>query len=315
MRPARQVRRRKSNPCLLGDPGVGKTAVVEGLAQRIASGDVPERLQARTCVKPHTLQQQRTMSRISHDTARCSASIARVSLDTARLGGGVFGRAAWHAAAQGKRLVALQLGLLVADTKYRGDFEERLKNVLAEVTADDSIILFIDELHTLVGVGGAGEGGGIDAANLLKPALARGELRCIGATTVAEYRLHMCAPQRPSQRNQAAPLAVSIAPAPRPQRNTRRPAACPARLMHTARRTRRWSAASSRWRWASRRRSARWRSCAASRRATASTTASPTRPTRSTPRSGAHTPPHAAPRVRTVDDVRLCGRAVLGGGG
>ena len=153
------VRRRKSNPCLVGDPGVGKTALVEGLAQRIAAGAAPPRL-------------------------------------------------------RGARLISLQLGLLVADTKYRGDFEERLKNVLEEVMADERIILFIDEarpscfsfvfyscialthllslataqLHTIVGAGSAGEAGGIDAANLLKPALARGDLRCIGATTLEEYR-------------------------------------------------------------------------------------------------------------------------------
>jgi ATP-dependent Clp protease ATP-binding subunit ClpC len=130
------VRRRKSNPCLVGDPGVGKTALVEGLAQRIADGDAPPRL-------------------------------------------------------RGARLISLQLGLLVADTKYRGDFEEKLKNVLEEALADERIILFIDELHTIVGAGSAGESGGIDAANLLKPALARGDLRCIGATTLEEYRKYI----------------------------------------------------------------------------------------------------------------------------
>jgi ATP-dependent Clp protease ATP-binding subunit ClpC len=130
------VRRRKSNPCLVGDPGVGKTALVEGLAQRIAAGATPPRL-------------------------------------------------------RGARLISLQLGLLVADTKYRGDFEEKLKNVLEEALADERIILFIDELHTIVGAGSAGEAGGIDAANLLKPALARGDLRCIGATTLEEYRKYI----------------------------------------------------------------------------------------------------------------------------
>lgn len=130
------VRRRKSNPCLIGDPGVGKTAIAEGLAQLIAAGDVPEKL-------------------------------------------------------KGKRVVSLQLGLLVADTKYRGDFEERLKNVLDEVTKDQNIILFIDELHNLLGAGTAGEEGGMDAANLMKPALARGELQCLGATTIEEYRKYV----------------------------------------------------------------------------------------------------------------------------
>mmetsp|Transcript_40638 Transcript_40638/g.96555 ORF Transcript_40638/g.96555 Transcript_40638/m.96555 type:complete len:537 (-) Transcript_40638:179-1789(-) len=128
------VRRRKSNPCLLGDPGVGKTAIVEGLAQRIASGEVPANL-------------------------------------------------------QGKRLISLQLGLLVADTKYRGEFEERLKSVLEEVAADPRIILFIDEIHTVVGAGATN--GAMDAGNLLKPMLGRGELRCIGATTLDEYRKYI----------------------------------------------------------------------------------------------------------------------------
>ena len=130
------VRRRKCNPCLLGDPGVGKTAIAEGLAQRVVAGDVPARL-------------------------------------------------------RDQRVVALQLGLLVADTKYRGEFEERLKNVLEEATQDENLILFIDELHLLVGAGAGGEDGGMDAANIMKPALARGELRCVGATTVEEYRRYV----------------------------------------------------------------------------------------------------------------------------
>jgi len=127
-------RRTKNNPCLVGEPGVGKSAIAEGLAQKIASGDVPETL-------------------------------------------------------EGKRMITLDMGLLVAGTKYRGEFEERLKKLMEEVKQDDKIILFIDEVHTLIGAGAAE--GAIDAANILKPALARGELQCIGATTIDEYRKHI----------------------------------------------------------------------------------------------------------------------------
>ena len=128
-------RRTKNNPVLIGEPGVGKTAIAEGLAQRIVNGDVPEGL-------------------------------------------------------KGKRLLTLDLGALIAGAKFRGEFEDRLKGVLKEVSsAEGEIILFIDELHTLVGAGAAE--GSMDASNMLKPALARGELRCIGATTLDEYRKHV----------------------------------------------------------------------------------------------------------------------------
>src|SRR5262250_3368685 len=128
-------RRTKNNPVLIGEPGVGKTAIVEGLALRIVKGDVPESL-------------------------------------------------------KDKKLLSLDLGALIAGAKYRGEFEERLKAVLQEVTsAEGTIILFIDELHTIVGAGKAE--GAMDAGNLLKPALARGELHCVGATTLDEYRKHI----------------------------------------------------------------------------------------------------------------------------
>jgi len=127
-------RRTKNNPCLIGEPGVGKSAIAEGLAQKIAANDVPDTLDS-------------------------------------------------------KRMMTLDMGLLVAGTKYRGEFEERLKKLMDEVKSDENIILFIDEVHTLIGAGAAE--GAIDAANILKPALARGELQCIGATTIDEYRKHI----------------------------------------------------------------------------------------------------------------------------
>ena len=129
-------RRSKNNPVLIGEPGVGKTAISEGLAQRIVAGDVP-------------------------------------------------------AALIDRRIMALDMGSLLAGAKFRGEFEDRLKGIMKEVMdSDGGIILFIDEIHTVVGAGSGGSGG-IDASNLLKPALARGELRCIGATTIDEYRKYI----------------------------------------------------------------------------------------------------------------------------
>jgi ATP-dependent Clp protease ATP-binding subunit ClpC len=130
-------RRTKNNPVLIGEAGVGKTAVVEGLAQRIVDGDVPLTL-------------------------------------------------------EGKRVIQLDLAGLVAGTRYRGDFEERLRKVIDEIQNEgDGLIVFLDEIHTLVGAGGGGDGGGMDASNMLKPALARGQLRVVGATTLDEYRKHI----------------------------------------------------------------------------------------------------------------------------
>jgi len=131
------ARRQKNNPVLIGEPGVGKTAIAEGLAQKIATGDIPDLL-------------------------------------------------------KGKRIIQLDLAMLLAGTKYRGEFEERLKNVIKEVLdSKRNIILMIDEIHTLVGAGGTGGGGAIDAANIMKPALSRGELQVIGATTIEEYRKYV----------------------------------------------------------------------------------------------------------------------------
>jgi ATP-dependent Clp protease ATP-binding subunit ClpC len=127
-------RRTKNNPCLIGEPGVGKTAIAEGLALKIVKGDVP-------------------------DTVK------------------------------NKRVVTLDLAGMVAGSKYRGEFEERIKKVIREVIEDGNIYLFLDEIHTLIGAGGAE--GAIDASNILKPSLSRGEIQLIGATTVAEYRKYI----------------------------------------------------------------------------------------------------------------------------
>lgn len=127
-------RRTKNNPCLIGEPGVGKTAVVEGLAARIAEGSVPDTI-------------------------------------------------------KDKRLMTLDLSGMVAGSKYRGEFEERIKRLIAEVKNDGQVLLFIDEIHTIIGAGGAE--GALDASNILKPSLARGEIQVIGATTIEEYRKYI----------------------------------------------------------------------------------------------------------------------------
>ena len=130
-------RRTKNNPILLGEPGVGKTAVAEGLAQRIANGDIPDPL-------------------------------------------------------EGRKLMSLDVASLIAGAKYKGEFEERLKSVLKEIEASHGqIILFIDEIHTIIGAGSSGESNGMDAGQILKPMLARGELHCIGATTLKEYKQYI----------------------------------------------------------------------------------------------------------------------------
>ena len=152
-------RRTKNNPVLIGEPGVGKTAIVEGLAQQIADGDVPSFL-------------------------------------------------------SDKRILALDLSLIVAGTKYRGQFEERLKTIMKELMENQNAIIFIDELHTLVGAGSAE--GSLDAANILKPALSRGEIQCIGATTPAEYRKSIEKDRSLERRFQA----VKVPP---PNRNRRHP--------------------------------------------------------------------------------------------
>ncbi len=143
-------RKTKNNPVLLGEPGVGKTAIVEGLAKKVASGEVPPAL-------------------------------------------------------EGKRIISIDLGLIIAGTIYRGEFESRLKQIIDEVKSHPEIILFIDELHMIMGAGAAS--GSIDAANILKPALARGEIRCIGATTLAEYKKHIEADGALDRRFQAIQVA------------------------------------------------------------------------------------------------------------
>src|SRR5204862_69362 len=143
-------RRTRNNPVLIGEPGVGKTALVEGLANKIVQGDVPIYLAE-------------------------------------------------------KRILALDISLIVAGTKYRGQFEERLKTIMRELTESHNIIIFIDELHTLVGAGSAE--GSLDAANILKPALSRGEIQCIGATTPAEYRKYIEKDRSLERRFQAVKVA------------------------------------------------------------------------------------------------------------
>ena len=161
-------RRTKNNPVLIGEPGVGKTAIVEGLAQRIINGDVPSALQDR-------------------------------------------------------QLISLDMGSLIAGAKYRGEFEERIKNVLKKVKeSDGKIILFIDEIHTVVGAGASG--GSLDASNLLKPMLARGELRCIGATTINEHKQNIEKDPALERRFQKIKICLLYtSPSPRDMRRSRMP--------------------------------------------------------------------------------------------
>ena len=182
-------RRTKNNPVLIGEPGVGKTAVVEGLAQRIVAGDVPESL-------------------------------------------------------RGKRLISLDLGAMIAGAKYRGEFEERLKAVLEEIkNSDGQVVTFIDELHTVVGAGATGEGA-MDAGNMLKPMLARGELRMVGATTLDEYREHI-------EKDAGAGAAVPAGARRRAERGGHRRRSCAASRSATRRTT---GCASPTPRWSPRRR-------------------------------------------------------------
>jgi ATP-dependent Clp protease ATP-binding subunit ClpC len=177
-------RRTKNNPVLIGEPGVGKTAIVEGLAQKIADGDVPSFL-------------------------------------------------------ADKRILALDLSLIVAGTKYRGQFEERLKTIMKELMENQNCIVFIDELHTLVGAGSAE--GSLDAANILKPALSRGEIQCIGATTPAEYRKSRPSRSRrptrktPSRSSRASRRSTrSSTPSPTPTTRSNFPSPTPAATSPTA---------------------------------------------------------------------------------
>ena len=176
-------RRTKNNPVLIGEPGVGKTAVVEGLAQAIVKGEVPETL-------------------------------------------------------KDKQLYTLDLGALVAGSRYRGDFEERLKKVLKEIRTRGDIILFIDEIHTLVGAGAAE--GAIDAASILKPMLARGELQTIGATTLDEYRKHLEKDAALERRFQPIQVAEPIARR-TPSRSSRACATATRRTTASRSPTPRWS--------------------------------------------------------------------------
>ena len=244
-------RRTKNNPVLIGEPGVGKTAVAEGLAQRIVAGDVPSALQDRT-------------------------------------------------------LMALDLGAMVAGAKYRGEFEDRLKAVIKEVTdSNGRVILFIDEIHTVVGAGATS--GAMDAGNLLKPMLGRGELRCIGATTLDEYRKYIEKARRVfgwGLRARAG-RGRGRGPArggPGGARTATRPAAHPRTTQPNSCRTRPWSAASSRCTWTSRRWRTRSPSCAACASAMNCTTAcaSPTLRSSTPPSCRTATSPTASCRTRPL---------------
>ncbi|HSI01582.1 MAG TPA: Clp protease N-terminal domain-containing protein, partial [Reyranella sp.] len=204
-------RRTKNNPVLIGEPGVGKTAIAEGLALRIVNDDVPESLKGKKLMaldlgamvagaKYRGEFEERLKAVLSEISSAEGDIIVFIDELHTLIGEPGVGKTAIAEglalrivnddvpeSLKGKKLMALDLGAMVAGAKYRGEFEERLKSVLAEISAaEGDIIVFIDELHTLIGAGKAD--GAMDASNLLKPALARGELHCIGATTLDEYR-------------------------------------------------------------------------------------------------------------------------------
>ena len=189
-------RRTKNNPILIGEPGVGKTAIAEGLAQVVSlpSPLAPHALASPRLPSPPLASPPPSPLHASHANLAatcCWRRAATTDCGWLRLAAQRIASGDVPESLQRRRLLSLDLGALVAGAKYRGEFEERLKAVLNEVTESaGEVVLFIDEIHTVVGAGAASEGA-MDAGNLLKPALARGELRCIGATTLDEYQKYI----------------------------------------------------------------------------------------------------------------------------